>query len=576
MTTAPAGLPENGPLPARTSRPAGWAQFPRRLLLLLLAWGGSILLLGLAFESLGARLQKGAGELDWALSWTTHQPLADLLAERLPNTLLLVGAAMMLALLLGLAAGLLGVLLHRWEARTGPPASVFKGLGRLFSFALASPPAWALGLILAYLLAYRWKLFPPVGMVSPDGPGAGSLGDRLAHLVLPATALAIFPAVSVGQAATRRVALLPAGGRPGLCGLLRGLGTLLGQMGGILGGSVIVEGTVSWPGLGRAFLQSLLSNDLPVMRQVLTTFALLVLFGRLAAELFRWLERLLCPAVESPPPSPWRRTARTVYVALALALLLVPIGLGVAGVLVDPQAAERMDRQSVNGPPSPDHPWGTDYLGRDFRARVLRGSLISLEVGAFAAIGLLVLGGLYGAAAGALAGRPTLLRESLADLLLWPADLLLFLPAVPAAILWARLLQDTRDGWLGRPLGYVPVIVALALLPRAARAAQSLWLGRSPQQRDAVLDGIGALFFSLFLAAFGLGATLDLVALGVAAPTPSLGFLLQEGLASVRAVPARLLIPGLVFWACCLSLFLAADAMIGYFQDKGVPARLNE
>ncbi len=577
MATPTESLPGNQTPRDRGARLAAWLQFPRRLILLLLAWGVSLpLLTWLLVSQPALPSPRPAGGPDWSLSLAQKRPVADVVAERLPNTLVLVGSALALALLLALAGALLAVLLHRLEERAGPLGSVLKGLGRLISFALASLPAWALGLLLAYWFVFRWQLLPPMGMVGAAGPGAGSLGDRLVHLVLPVGALALFPAVSTGQAVARRVTLLPAGSRPWLSGLLRALGTLLGQVGGILGAAVIVESTVSWPGLGREFMQGLMQQDLPLLLGIVTRLASLILVGRLAAELCRWLERLLCPAPEPSLPTPWRRKARTVYVALAMALLLVPIGLGVAGMLVDPWAAETMDRQSINQPASDEHPWGTDHLGRDFRARVLRGSLISLEVGALSAAGLLVLGGLYGAAAGALAGRPTLRRESLADLLLWPADLLLFLPAVPAAILLARFLLPRGGTWLGEPLGYVPVVVGLALLPRAARAAQALWLGRGPQQGDAALDGLGALFLSLFLAAFGLGATLDLAALGISAPTPSLGFLLLDGLAAVRSTPARLVVPGLTFWACCLALFFAADALIGYFQDRGVQARLNE
>jgi len=551
-------------------------QLPRRVVLLVLAWVLSRVIIGGLVAGLAGAQPGGAAAVNWAVSRVQNPMLvAEIVAERLPNTLLLVGAAMGLALALALILALVAVLVHRLEDRAGPLGSVLKGLGRIVCFAPAALPAWGLGVVLVYFLAFRWQLLPAVGMATVgEAPNAA---DTLRHLGLPALALAALPAVATAQAAARELTLprAPGGARRGPAGLLRALGTLLGQSGGVVGAAVLVETAFAWPGLGRAVAEGLLRKDYPVLLGALTALTLFILVGRLAAELFRWLERLVRKEPEPAAPAPWRLRARKVYVVAALGLLLVPFGLAAAGVFSSPEAVLRTDTAVRSQEPSPEHPWGTDAQGRDIQARVLRGTLLSLSAAVIGAIGAVLVGGGYGVLAGYLSSQRTLLGESLSDVLLWPADVALYLPALPAALLVARRLPaadaPTEVNWL-------PVLgaVALALLPRTIRAAQTLWLGRAPGQTGALLDGLGALFAGAVLFGLGIGATVDYVGVGMQPPTPALGSLLRDGMNALQTNVVALWAPLLALWACALALYLAADALIGYFQEKTVLARLNE
>jgi peptide/nickel transport system permease protein len=566
---------ERGGQPARL---AAWLQFPRRLVLLLLAWALSSVIIKTLVSSLVAAPSLSRGTIDWTLSLAEKRAVADIVAERLPNTLLLVGVALGLALILALALAVVAAGVHRLESRAGPLGSVLKGLGRLLTFAPAALPAWGLAVVFLYLLVFQLRLLPAVGLVSSSGPGAGGFVDRVRHLVLPAAALAAFPAVATAQSIAREVTLLRTQGglRLWLTGLLRGLGTLLGQAGGILGAAVVVEIGFAWPGLGRTLVESLLRSDLPVVLGVLLACAVFILVGRIAAELFRWLERLVR---EEPVPGgafPRQQRAHRVYVVVALALLLVPLGLAAVGAFSDVNAVLRTDTASINQGPSASHPLGTDTLGRDIMARVFRGVLVSLAAAVIAALAATFVGGAYGALAGFVASRRTLLAESLADVLLWPADVMLFMPAVAVALIVAQMLNTPLSR--GADVNWLPVLCALAiaLLPRVFRAAQTLWLGRAEEHKGALLDGVGAVFLSAILLGLGLVVTLDHVGLGIQPPTPTLGGLIREGTNFLRLTPLALLAPGIALWACATALYFAADALIGYFQDKGVLARLNE
>jgi ABC-type dipeptide/oligopeptide/nickel transport system permease subunit len=202
--------------------------------------------------------------------------------------------------------------------------------------------------------------------------------------------------------------------------------------------------------------------------------------------------------------------------------------------------------------------------------------MISLAAAVMGAVLATFVGGGYGALVGYLVSRGTLLTESLADVLLWMADVMLFVPAVPTVLIVVRLIPFSASA--PAAVNWVPVFgaVAIALLPRVMRAGQALWLGRAPTQKGGILDGLGALFLGSILFSLGLVVTMDYVGVGIQPPMPSLGSLLREGMNLLQSNPAALLAPLFVLWACVVALYFAADALIGYFQDKGILAHLNE
>jgi len=504
-------------------------------------------------------------------------PVTIAIGERLPNTLLLLGTALLLALLLALVAAMVAVLVHYLEEKAGWPGSVLKGAGRLSAFGAAAMPAFCVAMVLISIFALRLSLLPAVGMLTPSG--AGGLGDRISHVILPATALALLPAALTAQAVAREVTRPREyrGGRLWLAGLFKGLGVCLGQIGGLLSATVLVEGVFSWPGIGRLAVEAAMRQDYPVLLGVLSVYTAVILVGRLVAELFRWLERLVYVPALDQPVTPWRRTSHRIWMVIALALLLIPLGLAAAGLTVDPDVASQTDPAARAEPPSADHPWGTDTLGRDLQARVLRGGVVTLGTVRLAAALVLLPGGLIGALVGFLASRRTWRAESVADLLLLPADVLLFIPAVPSAMtmmmLLPRVAGPSRATWV-----WLGLVCALVLLPRAVRMYQVLWTAAPEQRRGLVLGlaGSGVLLLGTLFAGLGLVAALDFLGLGVQPPTPSLGNVLSEALRLLPVSPHVLLAGGGVLGACAFACFSAADALVGLFSSKEPLARLNE
>ncbi len=582
----------------RKDRLVAWLQFPRRAVLLLAAFGLVWLLLPalrrplheLALQVPALRVIPGGAEPDWSVSWgiVPGHPVEEIVRAILPNTLELIGAALLLALAGTLVGSLVALLIHRVEhSAAGPIGSILKGVGRLLAFALGTAPAMGLGLLLIYVFAYQLRWLPAGGVILDQGPGAGSLTDRLTHLILPALVLSLLPGLLTAQAVAREITLpgsRPAG-RLWLTGLFKALGTLLGQVGGLLSMAVLVEIVFGRKGIGQLVYHALNVRDPPVVLYLLRIFVLLILAGRLAAELFHGLERLTRtePAEPIPSPSPWRRLARTLYVVSALALLLVPLGIAAAGLATSDEAVLGIDIPNAQAPPSPEQPWGTDTIGRDIRARVLRGTLNSLGVAGIAAGMALLPAILLGALSAFLASRRQLWRESLSDLLLFPADVLLFIPALPGALLLVPFLRSVRQSgpvnvwnpltWLG-----IMLVVAMVLWPRLARACRTLWQRAFVDRRGwpAIAAGPAALLLASLFAGFSLLAVVDWLGMGILPPLPSLGNMLNEAWADFWLRPAALLAPGLALWACTLALYTAGDALLGYFASKEPLARLNE
>lgn len=230
-------------------------------------------------------------------SFSHHRPVADVIAETLPRTLLLVGTGGALALLVGIALGVYqairrGDLLERAVSGT-----------TLVAYSL--PDFWV-AIILLLLFANWIPLFPAGGVVDPvmyDYLGGwGRFVDRLHHLVLPASTLALITAAGIAR--YQRAALLEvlgsdfvrtarAKGLPERAAILRHalrnallpVITLVGLLlPGLLGGAVFVEKVFSWNGMGLLAVNAIASRDYPLVTASVAIGGIMVALGSLVAD----------------------------------------------------------------------------------------------------------------------------------------------------------------------------------------------------------------------------------------------------------------------------------------------------
>ena len=219
---------------------------------------------------------------DLGRSIQQNRPVTAELAEAWPATLELTLAALVLAAVFGVTAGVVSAV---W------PSSLFDAVARLGSlFGLSLPVFWT-GLVLIVIFAW-WLPWLPVG-------GTGSL----AHLVLPAVALAL-PSTAMVARMTRSSVLEVL--REDYVRTARAKGvrerwvvtkhalrnaaipvlTLLGlQAGQLMGGAVLTETVFAWPGLGRLMVKAIFARDYVLLQGAVLVFSLAFVLINLLVDL---------------------------------------------------------------------------------------------------------------------------------------------------------------------------------------------------------------------------------------------------------------------------------------------------
>jgi peptide/nickel transport system permease protein len=229
---------------------------------------------------------------DWGRSYRDSRPVRDIILDRIPATLELTVTALAIAVVVGVAIGMLGAL------RPHSASDYVSTVGAMF--ALSIPTFW-FGLMVIFVFAERLGWIPSGGRATMGGEF--SLGDHLHHLVAPALVLGLvlvatwsrytrasmLETISQDYVRTARAKGLEESHviwghafRNSLAPLL----TLAGlQLPFLFGGALVTESVFTWPGMGRLFVDSLGYRDYPVLMGVLVITAILVIASNLVADL---------------------------------------------------------------------------------------------------------------------------------------------------------------------------------------------------------------------------------------------------------------------------------------------------
>ncbi|WP_416052639.1 ABC transporter permease [Cupriavidus basilensis] len=239
---------------------------------------------------------------DLGFSPRYNMPVADLILVRLPNTLLLTGAALCIALVLGVACG------AAMAARVGTWVDRALSLAALL---LYSVPGFWIGLMAIVLFSVHlgWLPSEGTGTIGAELGGWARLGDVASHLVLPALAMstffiAIYARLTraamlevqrqdfVRTAAAKGLHPLRVSVRHVLRNALLPITTVAGMhFGALLGGTVVIETVFSWPGLGRLALEAVMARDFSVLLGVLLLSSFLVVLANVLVDLLQaWLD----------------------------------------------------------------------------------------------------------------------------------------------------------------------------------------------------------------------------------------------------------------------------------------------
>lgn len=229
-------------------------------------------------------------------SYYYNQPVAELILQRLPATMLLVLSALAISVTLGV---LLGVVTAR------RPNGLLSQSVTVLSLAGYAAPAFWIGIMLIILFALMIPIFPISGMHSTGLAGGVVVSalDVLWHLVLPATTLAIIylaqysrltrasmlEALSADYIRTARakgVGEFKVLVKHALRNAMLPVITMTGmQFGNLFAGAVLVETVFDWPGLGRLAFESILRRDYPTILGILTCSAVMTIAANALTDL---------------------------------------------------------------------------------------------------------------------------------------------------------------------------------------------------------------------------------------------------------------------------------------------------
>ena len=233
---------------------------------------------------------------DFGDSYVQGRPAGQMIAERVPATLLLTTTALLLSLLIGIPLGIV--------AGQRPHGAADLAVSAL-TIAFQSTPAFLLAHLAILSVALHLRLFPVQGMTTAGVVAFGltHVADVVYHLALPAVVLAsqevaVLARLTRGglvdelerdhvrtaraKGLSERVVLW----RHAMPRVLLPLVTVIGARAGhLLAGAAVVEIVFGWPGLGRLMLTALQSRDTPVLLGVFFVVSLAVMIANLLTDL---------------------------------------------------------------------------------------------------------------------------------------------------------------------------------------------------------------------------------------------------------------------------------------------------
>lgn len=247
---------------------------------------------------------------EFGISWSTQRPVADLLAERIPATLELAFAALLLSLVIGLPIGVYAALRRgNWDA----------GLALTLTVIGVSIPTFVTAILLIFAFSVHLGWLPSFGRGQTVALGGWNTGlltaSGLTSLIMPATALAIGQVALLARLVrAEMIEVLRAdyirfaharGLPPHIVNLSHALRntmipviTVSGiQLGFLFAFAVVAEAVFQWPGVGLLFIQALGSTDAPVISAVLLATAVFFTAVNLVVDLlYAWVDPRLRPS----------------------------------------------------------------------------------------------------------------------------------------------------------------------------------------------------------------------------------------------------------------------------------------
>jgi peptide/nickel transport system permease protein len=237
---------------------------------------------------------------DWGFSFASRVNVDDLILQRLPTTLAVIGSALVIALVIALVVGI--------YAATRP-YSLFDQIASTLALIGFSLPTFFTGLLFILLFSITLDWLPFVYRADISATGWRWFWEHFKQMIMPVAVLALFQAASWtryvrsavldvirldyvttarSKGLAERVVVVKHVVRNALIPVV----TIVAlQMPTIFGGAIITEQIFRVPGIGSLLIAAILANDTPVIMAVTFVFSFLVIFCNLMADLaYVWLD----------------------------------------------------------------------------------------------------------------------------------------------------------------------------------------------------------------------------------------------------------------------------------------------
>ena len=239
---------------------------------------------------------------DFGYSLAQSRPVADVVFDALPNTLILTGTSLVLMFIIGILIGVVQAVRQY---------SLFDSVSSVTALFFYSMPSFWLALMLMMLFslkAHQWGwpiALPPTGITSVDYEFmtlGEKISDRISHMVLPVATLTLALAAGVARymrgqmlevvrqdyirtarakGLPERTVIMKHALRNSLLPVISLLGLYLPFL---FSGTVFVEVIFAWPGMGRVIYEAIFQRDYPLVMATSFIFAVIVVLGNLLAD----------------------------------------------------------------------------------------------------------------------------------------------------------------------------------------------------------------------------------------------------------------------------------------------------
>lgn len=234
------------------------------------------------------------------------------------------------------------------------------------------------------------------------------------------------------------------------------------------------------------------------------------------------------------------------------------------------------------------HIMGTDALGRDYAIRVIYGTRISLLVGIFSALIVIVIGIVYGSISGYFGGKVDMIMMRIVDIIYSLPDVLIVILLSVAIKDWVSASKSDLVSRLGAGMVSIFIVFGLLYWVSMARQVRGQILSIKEQEYVLASKAIGAspariirrhmipncVSVIIIIAAMQIPSAiftesfLSFLGLGVSVPMPSLGSLASDARTGLRSYPYQLLFPALAIFLIVLAFNLLGSGLRDAFDPK--------